>query len=98
MLCRWQNYLLTLVVLIVLSVLIYHPCKLVKLEMTVSNLIRFTNVYFLSALFLSFLTLVAILLMAVGKYYSHTKTQFLLRKRVRPHVELLDQDAQHFVS
>ena len=66
--------------------------------MTVPNLIRFANVYFLTALFLSFLTLVSILLMAVGKYYSHTKALFLLRKRVRPPVELLDQDAQHFVS
>ena len=66
--------------------------------MTATSPIHSANVFFLTALFLSFLTLVAILLLAVGKYYSHTKALFLLRKRVRPNVELLDQDAQHFVS
>lgn len=40
----------------------------------------------------------AILLMGVGKYYSQTKALSQLKKRVRPNVELLDQDAQHFVS
>ena len=36
--------------------------------------------------------------MAVGKYYSQTKALSQLKKRERPSVDLLDQDAQHFVS
>ena len=37
----------------------------------------------------------AIVLMAVGKYYSQTKA---LSQRDHPSVDLRDQDAQHFVS
>ena len=36
--------------------------------------------------------------MAVGKYYSQTKALSRLKMRIPPKTELLDQDAQHFVS
>ena len=51
-----------------------------------------------SALFLSFLTVMAILLMAVGKYYNQTKALSFLKKREPPTAEYLDQDLQHLVS
>ena len=40
----------------------------------------------------------SIILMAVGKYYSQTKALSLLKMRIPPKTELLDQDAQYFVS
>ena len=54
--------------------------------------------FFLTALFLGFLILMSIILMAVGKYYSQTKALSLLKMRIPPKTELLDQDAQYFVS
>ena len=51
-----------------------------------------------TGLFLSFITVMAIVLMAVGKYYSQTKALSQLKKRDHPSVDLRDQDTQHFVS
>ncbi len=50
------------------------------------------------ALFLACLTLLAIVSMAVGKYYSVTKSLSLLKTREPPNIEQLNHDLQELVS
>ncbi len=50
------------------------------------------------ALFLACLTLLAIVSMAVGKYYSVTKSLSLLKTREPPNIEQLNHELQELVS
>lgn len=50
-----------------------------------------------SAFLAGFLVAIAIVGMAVGKYYSQTKISTLSRKKEMPHVDYLDEDKQALV-
>ena len=74
-----------------------HLTRLIFKPVLLMWVIRYSLLMY-TGLFLSFITVMAIVLMAVGKYYSQTKALSQLKKRDHPSVDLHDQDAQHFVS
>ena len=94
-LCRWENYLLTLVTILVLSLLLYFPCEFLLYHNSGWEQCHSIDMMSLCpAVLCSLLTLTAILVMGVGRYHGQTKTLVELRKA--PPVELLDQD-QHLL-
>ena len=92
---RWENYLLTLCVIPILCFLLYFPGKALSVYSVVLSLFNIFS-FFSSAILFSILTLLAIVMMCVGRCHGQTKANVALTKV--PEVKLLDSDYEALVK